>query len=288
MTLALFESDRVVITGATGWFGRTARLLMPPEVKTLPLASRARDGCREFSLEDIRKFKPTMVLNFAFLTREKASILGAETFRAANIDLLEKFRCIASLPSVRGIVTVSSGAAIMEPDHPYGELKLREEELALSYAADRAVSILRAYSVSGGLVRQPRSYAFSDLILQSQTGSILVRSDHPTFRRYVSVSDALCLAVLDVNAGHSGIIETGGALIEMAELADKVRTVVNPAAHVSRVPLTGLEGSVYASDGVSWDEACDRNGYEWLPLEQQIAAVAESLQTRASQGEEFG
>lgn len=288
MTLALQESDRVLITGATGWFGRTAQQLLPKHVVRLCTASSARQGCIEYSFHAVREFAPTVVLNFAFLTREKLDTLGPEEFKVVNEELLQRFQAVTELPSVRGAVTVSSGAAITEPEHPYGELKNREEEIALSFARSKSVNVIRAYSVSGGMVLRPRAYAFSDFILQAESGSIRIRADQPTFRRYVSVADALSLAILEVNSGHSGVVETGGPLVEMQELAEVIRLMVNPTAVIDRVPLVSQGESVYASDGQSWDEACARHGYVPATLEQQITDVAESLRARALHGEDLG
>lgn len=288
MTFALREGDRVLITGATGWFGETARCFVPAWVATLCTSSRPQCGCIEFSLDEVKAFAPSVVMNFAFLTREKVDVLGVERFRAINSRLLDEFAASASLPSVRGVVTVSSGAAITAPDHPYGQLKRQEEELALSLvSASRSVSVIRAYSVSGALVRNARAYAFSDMVLQAELGEIPIRSDVLTSRRYVSVQDVLTLSVLEVNSGNSGVVETGGELVEMQDLAERVRDVVNPEATISRPHLVDSSTSVYASDGTSWVEACGRHGYVAASLEQQIADVSRGLRERTAAGEVF-
>lgn len=288
MTFALGEGDRVLITGATGWFGRTARSLVPTGVATLCTSSRSQAGCIEFSLDEVKAFAPTVVLNFAFLTREKIQIVGLDRFRSTNSQLLEEFVASASLPSVRCVVTVSSGASITEPDNPYAQLKRQEEELALSLASpSRTVSVVRAYSVSGALVQNPGAYAFSDMVMQAELGEIRIRSEVPTYRRYVSVEDVLTLSVLEVNSGNSGVVETGGELVEMQDLAQRVRDVVNPEINISRPAVLGSASSVYASDGTSWEQACARHGYVAASLEQQIADVSRGLRERGAAGEVF-
>jgi len=52
-------------------------------------------------------------MDFAFLTKDKISPLGLEEFSRRNAMLSERLFSIASFSSVRKIVTVSSGAAIL-------------------------------------------------------------------------------------------------------------------------------------------------------------------------------
>ena len=278
MLAGVRRTDRIAVLGARGWLGRTADSLIPEDIPIFRTAASADQLHREWSLVSIQDFAPTVVLNFAFLTRERIAVEGVEAFTAINSELTNQFEVTATLPSVRAAITVSSGAAVVEPDQPYGALKLREEQIAAELTSpSRASVVLRAYSVSGPFVRRPRDYAFSDFILQAQRGCVRVSADHLVYRRYVDAADALGVAIDSVLSGWSGTIETGGELVEMGDLAHRIVHHVNPAASIERPEIDTSRIETYASDGSSWSQACARLGYVPRDLEEQIRVTADGL-----------
>lgn len=276
--LELHLDDRVLVLGASGWFGQTFLDLLPEGADVLAVASSARERFVAWDDDAVRAFAPTVVANFAFLTRERVASDGEARFRETNAELTRQFLLAAELPSVRAALTVSSGAAVTEPDMPYGEMKAAEEASALALASpSHAIVVARAYSVSGAHVRRPKDYAFSDLILQAASGAVTITADRPVFRRYVSVDDFLYVGMTRALSGWSGVIDSGGELVEMGELAQRVVDIVNPAAPISRVALTSDEPSVYASDGATWQQACAALDFTPAPLDAQIRATAAGL-----------
>ena len=230
------------------------------------------------SQAEIANFDPTVVVNFAFLTRERVQVDGEEAFTSTNGSLTRRFVRAASMPKVRMALTVSSGAAVTEPEHPYGKLKRLEESTAMELPTEsRSVVVLRAYSVSGGYVRRPHDYAFSSFISQASSGTVSVSADHAVFRRYCSVADALAVALRAGDAGRSGILETGGDLVEMGELAQRVAGIVNPEALISRVPMRSALASRYHSDNRSWSDWLETANVQPMDLDAQIMATAEVL-----------
>ena len=278
MTLGLDPTERVAVLGARGWFGQTLCSLLPDAVRVFRTASSPDEVHREWSVTALEEFAPTLLVNCAFLTREREKVEGMEKFHSVNTRLIEQFGATAQLPSVRAVVTISSGAAVTDPDTPYGSLKAVEERVAVDVMSpDRSSVVLRAYSVSGPYVRRPRDYAFSNFILQAPSGTIAIQAGHPVYRRYVSVSDALEVAVASAVGGWSGVIETGGELLEMGQLAERVVSVVNPAAVVTRSPSDSRPPETYASDATSWRQACDRLGFVSMDLDQQIEETSRGL-----------
>lgn len=272
------QQIRALILGASGWFGRTVATILGEDVPTLGTASSNRGRFIAFDLEQIRRFSPTLVVNCAFLTRERVVTDGVAEFTRVNKLLTQQFLDAASLSQVQAAVTISSGAAITEPHHPYGALKAEEEVRALALkSTDRSVVVARAYSVSGPLVRRPREYALSDFILQAFEGEVTVRASRPTFRRYVSVTDYMKVCVSEAVEGRSGVIESGGPLLEMGELAQRVVEVVNPNARLKRARLKSDEPSIYASNDIQWKQACARQGLSPANIQQQIRETAHGL-----------
>ena len=131
------------------------------------------------------RFAPNLVVNCAFLTRERVDALGYQRYVAENVALTSRFLQTLTLPSVEAAVTISSGAAVTQaiprPDaeqNPYGHLKWAEEVLSRDLAATHGVALVvcRAWSVSGRFVARPSDYAFSDLIAQAAKGNVVIRS----------------------------------------------------------------------------------------------------------------
>ncbi len=269
--------DRVLVLGATGWFGRTFLSLVPRSLEVLPVTRMEQPGFETYGSDRITAFAPTVVANFAFLTRDRLSDLGVKEFTRTNERLTAEFITAAKLPTVRLAITVSSGATVTEPQSPYGSLKRIEESESLALASSqRAIVVVRAYSVSGPYVRRPRAYAFSDMVLQADSGAVEVLASALTYRRYVDVGDALVLALADGLDGRSGVFETGGELVEMSDLAERVIAQVNPDASLVRGMIQG-DSSTYASDGRSWSEVCARHSFAPLVLDEQIRSTAAGL-----------
>lgn len=278
----LSPTDRFLVLGASGWFGQTFLRLVHPQAQILATSSTKRGEFATWSAESIRDYKPTVVVNFAFLTSEKVKTEGIEAFIAVNELLTEQFLEASRFPTVRAALTVSSGAAVAFPldmaTNPYGVLKKLEEDAALKLVTEqRCVVVARAWSVSGPDVRIPRKYAFSDLVLQAKSGAIQVNASQPVFRRYVGVDDFLEVSMARLLSGWSGTIDSGGELVEVGELAERVRSIVNPQASISRVEQTSTEPSIYASDDVSWREACGESGINPSEIDEQIREVANRL-----------
>jgi nucleoside-diphosphate-sugar epimerase len=276
--VALAANDRVIVLGSSGWFGRTFRDLLPVGIPVMAVAGHPNKGETAWDWEAIRRFRPTLVANFAFLTKSRGSVTTHDAFVATNRLLTQRFLDCVSLSTVRTALTISSGAAIWDASSPYGSLKRTEEE-----RAKRAVGmgcnlvIGRAYSVSGPYVRYPREYAFSDFILQAHEGLIAVTSRQPTWRRYVSVGDFLRVLLLRALAGANETIESGGTLVEMTDLAGRIAGLVNPHAVISLATHDRDEDSVYASDNSTWTSACSLAQVAPLDLTGQIIATAEGL-----------
>ena len=272
----LFQpGDRLLVLGGSGWFGRTLLSMVPEGIPILATASSRRDGFIAWNERDVRRFCPTVVANFALLTRDKIASVGPREFEAINSRLTDQFLHTCEQPDVTRAVTVSSGAASENPTSLYGRLKLAEESASLERANEhRVVTVLRAYSVSGPYVVNPDVYAFSSMIMGAASGVISVQATVPTYRRYVKVTDLLRVALA---WGKTGVIESGGSLVEMGELARKIAQVVNPSTQITRPPLVSDEPDVYASNNESWASACSELAFTAAHLDQQIEEASEWL-----------
>lgn len=287
---SLDRDDRILVTGATGWFGRTLLRLVPhSHMQSLMLlmgggaqTSVGVDG-REYPLQpwnedDVRDFRPTLVFNFGYVTREGWSSGSDRVFVETNTSLTNRLLWLAGLPSVRLTVTVSSGAALTQQyhDNPYGRLKAWEECRFLgTHRGPSNRLVLRTWSVTGGLVRNPGSYLFSNLLSQASTGLVKTYSNHLVWRRYSLVDDVLAVALSLGSSGHSGVLDTGGPLIEARKLASIIADRFNCGVLLP-VHQEG-RSDVYCSDGRSWQSACEALDYRPADLDEQIELSALDL-----------
>lgn len=288
---AIPTGSRVVITGATGWLGRTlVSLLAQSKIDLYLVGSRKRafefgDVVRlvnEFDIEQIRDFEPTALFDFAFVTREHCESLGIEKYVETNNSLINSALEIFRLPSVTHGLFTSSGAAV--PPHfdetlgieanPYGYLKRQTERLV-----DRATKILgkrsmviRPWSLSGPLTAKLDAFAFSSFIHQSSKGRIEVRSKFPVLRRYVSADDflAVSISLLYSENNLESPFDSGGELISAVDLAVLIAGSCEAQVEVIAKVNPDLDADSYFSDNSSWQFYCQQLDYTPETLAEQI------------------
>jgi len=292
----LHTEDRVLITGASGWFGRTALAMTKlAGLDYLATGSKARvmtfDGDRErielHGLDVISAFKPTVVIDAAFLTREKAAVVGADKYIDANRKLIRCSKEIASLDSVRKYVGFSSGAAVHLAgyssfdllDNPYAALKrdYEEEMLALSESTNASIVIPRVWSVTGAYVNSPKIYAFSSFILQAKSGNIEIRARHNVLRRYSLVEDVVSLAISQPKEDRGTVFDTGGEILEIGRLAEEILLIIDPAGKITRDIEPELPADHYYSDNSQWSNISLLHGLGQAPISQQIRLVSRHI-----------
>jgi nucleoside-diphosphate-sugar epimerase len=290
----LRSDDRVLVTGAGGWFGRTA-IAMARESGLDLLATGSKDQQIEISgtsqhvqpqsLESISAFEPTVVIDTAFVTRERLPALGHKAYVETNQRIIDQSLAIAALPSVRKYIGFSSGATMHLAGHtsfsveenPYAAQKRVYEgkiaEIAGGLRCD--VSVARVWAVTGSYCTKPDTFAFTNLIAQAKLGLVKIMANHLVYRRYCAVEDVLAIAMLPKQPGDISIFDTGGDLIELGELAKIVVEHVNPNAEIRRQVDTGLPSDDYHSDGKEWDDLVQFAGIGFDSLSNQIARVAD-------------
>jgi nucleoside-diphosphate-sugar epimerase len=287
--------DRVLVIGATGWFGQTVTELMHRlSQPTMYIASRERDyraghaagHAVVWNIRDITSFGPTVVVDCAFLTRDLLATTPLDEYVRSNEALTANLLAVSALPSVRRVMTVSSGAAVHPVDalsqsrdeNPYGRLKREAEQSLATLARERGIAavVARAWSVSGAFVLKPQQYALSDMILQAQAGAVQIAAAVPVFRRYVSVEDLLAVSLASASP-TTPVIDSGGTLVEMQELAEVVVAEVNPGAAISRAPRGDGEANRYYASLESWEAATASLKFREAPLAAQIRVAETGL-----------
>jgi nucleoside-diphosphate-sugar epimerase len=288
-------NDRVLVTGASGWLGRTALdLLAPLNPPILALASRARVirvgdcqiDCRVWDDREVAAFAPTVVLDCAFVTRDRVASMPLGEYVEVNRTLTGRLLSATRLPGVRLALTVSSGAAVYPQDaldgpiedNPYGYLKREAEQRLLQVAAESGAVpvVVRAWSISGAHMQKPENYALGSMIRAADAGAIRITARRPVFRRYVLADELLALGIAEGGVGPA-TIDSGGELVEMAELATRIAAIVNPDAVVTRDEVDPRDSDRYHSDGEGWERRCKKWDLASAPLDRQIEITARGV-----------
>jgi nucleoside-diphosphate-sugar epimerase len=287
--------DRILITGGGGWFGRTAiNMAITLGLRFLATGSKNKEltvagikiPVRQQDIQEIREFNPTIIIDTAFLTRDKLATLGMDQFITINRGLINDSMEMASLPFVRKYVGFSSGATINLAgqasfsllDNPYAALKREYEDgiSKLSGITQGKLSIARVWSVTGTHPTKPDLFAFSNLVSQARSGRIAIKANNKVFRRFCTIGEVFSVALAD-SGNHGPIFDTGGELIEIGELAEIIRQEVNPQVEIVRELRDGTEPDNYYSDGKVWDELLYECQIKPATIREQVRAVAQSL-----------
>ena len=304
--------ERFAVVGATGWFGATTldlllRALGPRafSARVTGWASSARpfklSGGQTLSvgaLPDLAATtsRPTHLLHYAAVTREQVQTLGHAAYLDTCLTIsTQVHRALVDL-APEAFSYTSSGAAYgprrdgrLDTDlaaNPYGVLK-HLDELALRQACrdqgTRSV-VLRVFSVSGPFINKPEVYALADLLQQAAVGDrIVVRATRPVWRSYSSVRDvvAVSLAALVDPSQIDLVLDTGGTLTEIGELADRVRRLVDrPDLPVHRELDPEAPADEYVGDGRRMEELAQWYQIDLTDLDDQVRATAVHMSAR--------
>jgi nucleoside-diphosphate-sugar epimerase len=291
--IANLDSERILILGASGGVGSTAsRFLTGNCAEILEMASYERNessawGLRKFFATDfnlVKEFAPTLVIDAAFITRERIREVGEKSFIETNLRLIEFAKDVQKLPSVRSFIGISSGASMIRPDDyehlsvsdMYGEMKRDYEVALVDSQLGEKTTIARIWSVTCPFVTKLSVFAFSDLIGQGRQGVIRINSTGEVWRRYVDLAEFINV-VMAANPGESRIIDSGGELIEIGDLARVVFQVLDKPERIERTFIPETARNDFYSDNRSWENAINQLGFTPKNIIQQLADVALEL-----------
>jgi nucleoside-diphosphate-sugar epimerase len=287
------RSERVLILGGSGWVGSAAsRILSNSGAEILEMASYQRDVISEWGIRKIvatdyevaRAFEPTMVIDAAFITRERISEVGEKAFIETNLRLIEFAQRIQELPTIKSFIGLSSGAAVFHPQDEnnltvpemYGKMKRDYENSLLDSSLRDKTKIARIWSVTCPFVTKLSFFAFADLIIQGRKGEIQINSTGEVWRRYVDLGEFIEV-VIAASPEEDRVIDSGGELIEIGELAEIVFEVLGMAARVVRNLVPSAPRNDFYSDNLSWSKAVRQIDFTPKTIKQQLADVAQRL-----------
>lgn len=235
-------SKVIIITGVNGWLGNSFINIASNSKKNYSFLGLSSRNYSQVVFDKLKKHNEVSIKNFwnftnssgeveglvhlAFLTRDKLKGMSSGEYLAENRKITERACDLVISCKPKWVLTVSSGATQnLDEFNYYGQLK-REEENALTNACQSTGTELiigRLWGATGFTMPINRNYAISDFICQAlEIGSIKVNSNFEVWRRYVDAEQFMDLLFKRALAGDSGVINSGGPIIEIGELANKI------------------------------------------------------------------
>jgi len=297
------ERWRIIITGASGWLGMAALGLLADALGDDFVHRVAAFGssARRLELRHGRSIEqallaamsdlpaaPSLVLHFAFLTKDRVADLDEAAYRAANAAIAETVEAALVAVDARAVFVASSGAAGVAGDphaspamRLYGGLKLDDEARFAAWAishARRAV-IGRVFNITGPYINKPQHYALAAFILDALAGrTVAVKAPCRVERGMVAVADLLSVAFAELVEPAPGIcrFETGGEPMELGALAAEVAVLLGAPGH-HRAAITAARIDRYVGNDTAWSALLARHGIAPQPLAAQIRETADFL-----------
>lgn len=286
---------RYVLTGPSGWIGQAmlgtlARLMGEGAVmRVTAFASSARtmelSGGGTLAVRDLASITPAdvdgaHVIHLAYLTKEKAELLGERAFMDTNLAIDDALFAALRAGTPASLFVASSGAASLAAKgldlHPYGIAKLRQEARFLEWGGKAGVPVIagRIFNVAGPYINKLQSYAISNFAQQArETGGIAIQAPIPVFRSFLHVED-LCSLVIKAALGRIGrfcpIDLCGAEVVEMADLAALVARVIGIVGAVRRGPVDLGRSSAYLGDFTNTKVLAMELAQDLVPLLQQV------------------
>jgi nucleoside-diphosphate-sugar epimerase len=295
-------SRRYIVTGPSGWIGRTLLAHLERtlgdrvDAQVTAFASGARYQClpsgAKIAVRPLETISPAdvdgaHVVHLAYLTKEKAEQLGERRFTEGNLAIDDAVLGAIAGAAPASVFVASSGAAALaargQDLHPYGLAKLRQEARFLDAAARAGIPTIagRIFNLAGPNINKVSSYAISNFVQQAcERGRIRIEATIPVFRSFLHVGD-LC-ELIDA-AGKGGIGRTapvdlcGGQMVEMAELAYAVAHAVDDDVVIDRGRVDCSRPSVYVGDYSQTKSLAMGLGIELVSLRKQILDTVEWL-----------
>jgi nucleoside-diphosphate-sugar epimerase len=294
----LIASDhRIVVTGASGWLGLATLDLLAQalgerfdkRVRAFGSSTRTlrlRDGTQVLQrpLADLVWLPqaPTLVLHFAFLTKDRAEVMSEADYRAANRAISDTVLQALDIIGAQAVFLASSGAAAKANDPEaspamslYGAMKRDDEEAfaAWAHASARRAVIGRIFNITGPYMNKHQAYAFASFMLDGLAGRpITVSAPRRVVRSYVAIRELMSLVLALLMAQDRGIerFDSGGQPLELGDVAATIAQQM-PDAQVVRAPIVESAEDRYHGDIEAYVALLARYAITPVDLSRQVA-----------------
>ena len=240
--------NQVVIYGAKGWVGRSASELLFDSAsetqlkKIILIGSKTESSfttglpANVYSASDAHPLlgQEILFINAAYLRREKLQEMGQDQYVSKNLEITNFPKTLVASGRISTLVNLSSGVAgrfALNSDLEIGDLYARckvLDEREFTILCEKTQTNLvncRIYSMAGKHINEFKNLALSSFISQAMQPSSLIEVRSPaTFRCYVDSIDLVSVLLKLSLQKQSFWLDSGGTLVSLGELADKVAT----------------------------------------------------------------
>jgi hypothetical protein len=125
---------------------------------------------------------------------------------------------------------------------------------------------------------EPLKYAIGDLISQAlKSPEISIQSKNLVYRRYVDAAEAMAVSLLAAKNGFSGVLDSGGTIVEMMTLVSEIMSSLDISKQVTRPHLSGATPDLYFSTSTLFEELAVGFGVKLSNLEVQIKETKKAV-----------
>lgn len=247
--VALNSCDQFIIYGANGWLGRSAldfiSSILPTRTKGQTLLIGSKPGNLRINNENFEIFDPktgftkirknAIFFNAAFLRREFLLEMTTEEYLQKNEEIITLPKMAIAEKKLFSFINLSSGVArdldgetTPKLIDEYSKLKKRLEVEYLESCNQSGAAFIncRIFSLTGRHINEFKNLALSSFIIQARSRNQIEVKSPSTKRTYVDATilagTLLTLAALGKNTNF----DSGGQLVTMFELAEKVLSVL--------------------------------------------------------------
>jgi len=298
------KSPLIVVTGATGWVGRSFLDSLQQSISSSQFNSRVLAFASKPStiyssaypqeqeieipvfplgqLPGLVAGKPILLVHSAFLTKDRLLAYGFRDFVRINQAITSIVCETISRASSARVVEISSGAALVSLERkedslasakdPYGFLKLQEESLVSALAETQ---VFRIFALSGRFIGNPQAFALGDFLLNALRGSVIkIQAKTPVVRGYVNASDVAKCALGWLFSGDP-VFPPCAAVNEIVSLSSLARRI----SHMYNLPpakIPDLDGipSSYSHSPLGFIAMCLKYAVSPMSLNEQIFDTA--------------
>jgi len=240
--------ETVVVTGASGWLGKSAVSVLSNEFSNYRVIALSRSYNINKSNNDVTYMSYDEFTNdnseiiglvhTAFMTKNYIQEIGPLEYINENTKIHDWLMNFIKLKNPNWTVAVSSGATKqyidkVEADLPmfdsdlYGKMKL-EEEGALLGSDIPNVAVGRLWAASGRYMQNHKIYALGQFIEAAiQAKNIKIASRDPVYRRYIDAEDFMKVLVMTALDSKRTLFDSGGVLTTIENLAEEVAKLFN-------------------------------------------------------------
>ena len=241
-------------------------------------------------MNDAKNFvsKNCIFLNAAYLRREKLDLYSPDEYMRKNREIIGFGENLLRQKKIKTFINLSSGVAsqnldsVMNKENSvYAKCKIDDEILIknASHSASAALINCRVYSISGKFLNEFKNLAFSLFMKQALTkpNTITVESQN-TYRSYLDAVDLITVLFhLSLN-NKTCMIDSGGSLIKLGQLADKIATIL-PAASVTKIDYSNNSADYYGDFEV-FNNLAAKFGIKLLDIEGQITETLKAFRNQ--------